>query len=162
MVRYKTTAETQKKKELVALSNCEIKPSKWGSQLEVLMRKKLQKSPKKFIVASLVCHTSNEITFNQLQDFTTDVCTFDTIRQLGQNHQSSELTHIPFHMVVSPEYETYRMKITSEYVRQCVYTTIEIRSKEDCVQFLRSLVRSNFLAVVHGKLLELKAHEILL
>ena len=90
------------------------------------------------------------------------MCTFDTIRQLRQNHQSSELTHIPLHMVVSSEYETYRMKITSEYVRQCVYTTIEIRSKEDCVQFLRSLVRSSFLAVVHGKLLELKAREILL
>ena len=45
-------------------------PSKWGSQLEVLMRKdtELQKSPKKFNVTSLVCNTSNEITFNQLQD----------------------------------------------------------------------------------------------
>ena len=44
-------AEFQKK-EPVALLNCEIKPSKWGSQLEVLM----------------VCNTSNEITLNQLQD----------------------------------------------------------------------------------------------
>ena len=63
-------AEFQKKKEPVALLKCEIKPSKWGSQLEVLMRKdtELQKSPKKFNVTSLVCNTSNEITLNQLQD----------------------------------------------------------------------------------------------
>ena len=63
-------AEFHQKKDPVALLNCEIKPSKWGSQLEVLMRKdtELQKSPKKFNVASLVCNTSNEITLDQLQD----------------------------------------------------------------------------------------------
>ena len=135
MVRYKTTAETQKK-DLVAPSNCEIKASKWWLQLKVLMRKEPQKSPKKLLMLLVSCATQ-ATNSHSISTRLCNVCIFDTIRQLGQNHQINELTHILFHMHVSPEYETYRMKIISKYIRQCVHTTTENCSKEDCVQFLR-------------------------
>ena len=70
IVRYKTTAETQKK-DLVAPSNCEIKASEWWPQLKVLMRKEPQKSHKKLLMLLVWCGTqatnSHSISYKTLQ-----------------------------------------------------------------------------------------------
>ena len=66
-------AEFQEKKEAVAIINCEVKPSKWGSELEVLMRKntELLKSPTKFDIDVTIPQPTDdfeEITLDQLKD----------------------------------------------------------------------------------------------
>lgn len=57
------------KKEAVALSNCEVTPSKRGSHLKVIVGRstEMQRSPTKSKVSAMVCTPSNEITPDQLQ-----------------------------------------------------------------------------------------------
>ena len=61
-------AEFQEKKEAVALCNCEVKRSKFGAQLEVLVGREtmVEKSPGKFPVVTLNTEASNNVTMNQL------------------------------------------------------------------------------------------------
>lgn len=58
------------KKEAVTLLNCEVKTSKRGPHLEVVVGRntEMQKSPTKFNVSAMVCTQSNEITLDQLQE----------------------------------------------------------------------------------------------
>lgn len=61
--------DLREKKEAVALVNCELKSSKWGPQLEVMMNRhtEVQKSPAAFDVANLVTTASSAIGLDQLQ-----------------------------------------------------------------------------------------------
>ena len=61
--------EEFREKETIALVNCEVKTSKWGSQLEIVVRKNIEveKSPSKFDVSALVCVPSSEFALDQLQ-----------------------------------------------------------------------------------------------
>ena len=60
-------AESQEKKEAVAISNCEVKANRWGLHLEVMVEKKtqLERSTSSCDVSKHCA--SNKITLDQLQ-----------------------------------------------------------------------------------------------
>ena len=63
-------AEFQHERQPVSLVNCEVKHSKWGSQLEIVMGKNTQilKCPNKFDVAVPTCPKVDNISLDELQD----------------------------------------------------------------------------------------------
>ena len=78
--------EFLKNKKSVTVVNCEVRDSKWGSDLESIMRKntELQRSPTKFDMSSLVCSGSNETTLDQLAEVTNYQCVSVRVKVVKQ------------------------------------------------------------------------------
>ena len=67
--QQQTLEEFGTKEESVTLVNCEVKPSRWGDQLEVLMGRNttVKSSPNKFDVTFCSSSSNNEIMLNEVK-----------------------------------------------------------------------------------------------